>query len=654
MKRSKELITKNHNQEEISILRCWKCRKCIAGSGCFMECLEHQVTKDRHDSADDQNICHVWHMDIEALPEWIHCLIQKAQWTVGKLNCPFCGARLGGFNFVSTPKCSCGQLAAVHLSKSRTDYQPTRSGRLMRPSLKYLSHPRVQSGCDKETLLTGGASKNRNHGLLNMAQNNNGPGRLTEALCLEVRSTYFKMKNEKLLFKASDPKYQLFVPQLVTGRCTTRAFHRKSHSLDLNISEKLTLLPTLYEIHSKTTVYPRLNETQPVDLSGLPLESSKNNRSFQISSSFDPNMLLQRFSVAPRETQTQRGGEFQCGLEASAVYSGHASSNNLTFLMDMPSAGRSTLEAPDQEEHLSPLDFLHSGSFSLGAINQRLSKREKSKLKNLRRKQRRHERWLQKQTLDNEMSTDDDNEYAEEKESYICAVCLDVYFNPYMCYPCHHIFCEPCLRTLAKDNPASTPCPLCRTIISRVFFQTELNNATKTFFTKEYLKRKQSFQKSSSAKWPLPSRRKAFHLFGGVLLHIILSFRTQDDRAASIWYTAGCGGGKETAAASQTDKCSTQKQHTAFSLDSRFRLSSLVAMPKGQGSANKPGFHRRAAPVTRRQFPHGAHRMDYLHFEDDSRGWWFDMDMVIIYIYSVNWVIGFIVFCFLCYFFFPF
>ncbi|KAG5199116.1 hypothetical protein JEQ12_006816 [Ovis aries] len=402
MKRSKELVTKNHNQEDISILRCWKCRKCIASSGCFMEYLENQVTKNTNDSADDENICHVWHMNIEALPEWIHCLIQKAQWTVGKLNCPFCGARLGGFNFVSTPKCSCGQLAAVHLSKSRTDYQPTPSGRLMRPSLKYLSHPRVQSGCDKETLLTGGASRNRNHRFLNMGPNNNGPGRLTEALCLEVRSTYFKMKNEKLLFKASDPKYQLFVPQLVTTRCAPRAFHRKSHSLDLSISEKLTLLPTLYEIHSKTAVYPGLNETQPVDLPSLPLESNKNNCSFQISSSFDPNMLLQRFSVAPRETQTQRGGEFQCGLEASAVYSGHASPNSLTFLMDLPAAGRSTLEAEDQEEHLSPLNFLHSGSFSLGAINQRLSKREKSKLKNLRRKQRRHERWLQKQVTEEE------------------------------------------------------------------------------------------------------------------------------------------------------------------------------------------------------------------------------------------------------------
>ncbi|XP_062942262.1 E3 ubiquitin-protein ligase RNF180 isoform X2 [Cynocephalus volans] len=580
MKRSEESITKNRNQKEISILRCWKCRKCIASSGCFMKYPENQVNRDRHDSIDAQNICHVWHMNIEALPEWINCLIQKAEWTVGKLNCPFCGARLGGFDFVSTPKCSCGQLAAVHLSKSRTDYQPTQAGRLMRPSLKYLSHPRIQSSCDKETLLTGGSSKNRNHRLLTMAQINNGPGRLTEALCLEVRSTYFEMKNEKLLFRASDPKYQLFVPQLATGRYAARAFHRKSHSLDLNISEKLTLLPTLYEMHSKTTAFSRLNETQPIDLSGLPLPSSKNSCSFQNPSSFDPNMLLQRFSVAPRETQTQRGREFQCGLEASSVYSDHANTDNLTFLMDLPSATRSMLEASDQEDHLSTLQFLNSASFSLGTINQRLNKRERNKLKNLRRKQRRHERWLQKQTLNNEMSTDDDNEYAEEKDSYICAVCLDVYFNPYMCYPCHHIFCEPCLRTLAKDNPASTPCPLCRTIISRVFFQTELNNATKTFFTKEYLKIKQSFQKSSSAKWPLPNCRKAFHLFGG--------------------------------------------------------------------------FHRRAAPVTRRQFPHGAHRMDYLHFEDDSRGWWFDMDMVIIYIYSVNWVIGFVVFCFLCYFFFPF
>nr|XP_009918173.1 PREDICTED: E3 ubiquitin-protein ligase RNF180-like [Haliaeetus albicilla] len=180
-------------------------------------------------------------------------------------------------------------------------------------------------------------------------------------------------------------------------------------------------------------------------------------------------------------------------------------------------------------------------------------------------------------TASDNLHTDDESELRGDKESYLCAVCLDVYFNPYMCYPCHHIFCEPCLRMLAKDNPASTPCPLCRATIARVFFQTELNNSTKSFFPTEYLKLKENFQKSNSAKWPLPSCKKAFRVFEGI--------------------------------------------------------SKYLSM---------------------RHFPHAAHRMDYMDFEDDSRGWRFDMDMVIIYIYSVNWVIGFIVFCFLCYFFFPF
>ncbi|XP_010075620.1 PREDICTED: E3 ubiquitin-protein ligase RNF180-like [Pterocles gutturalis] len=180
-------------------------------------------------------------------------------------------------------------------------------------------------------------------------------------------------------------------------------------------------------------------------------------------------------------------------------------------------------------------------------------------------------------TANDNLHADNEHELRRDKESYLCAVCLDVYFNPYMCYPCHHVFCEPCLRVLAKDNPASTPCPLCRTTIARVFFQTELNNSIKSFFPMEYLKLKEHFQKSNSAKWPLPSCKKAFTVFEG----------------------------------------------NSQVLDGR-------------------------------HFPHAAHRMDYMDFEDDSRGWRFDMDMVIIYIYSVNWVIGFIVFCCLCYFFFPF
>lgn len=67
-----------------------------------------------------------------------------------------------------------------------------------------------------------------------------------------------------------------------------------------------------------------------------------------------------------------------------------------------------------------------------------------------------------------------------------------------------------------------------------------------------------------------------------------------------------------------------------------------------------PGFQRQPPGAARRQLTRGGgYQLDSLDFRDDARGWRLDMDMVIIYIYSVNWVVGFFVFCFLCYLFFP-
>ncbi|XP_044193042.1 uncharacterized protein rnf180a [Thunnus albacares] len=251
---------------------------------------------------------------------------------------------------------------------------------------------------------------------------------------------------------------------------------------------------------------------------------------------------------------------------------------------DGEEGGSGVMEVANQT--LTPAVLLPSVPFG----ERRMSKREKNRIRCLRRRQRRKERWRQSQLQESRQSStgnpssssseDDEDVSAGDREGYICAVCLDVYFSPYMCHPCNHIFCEPCLRTLAKNSPTNTPCPLCRTVITHVFFQKELNQTARTFFPKEYLSRKQNFQKASCAKWPLPSCRKLFRIFGG--------------------------------------------------------------------------FQRQSSPIARRQFPHGGgYRLDAMDFEDDSRGWRFDMDMVIIYIYSVNWVIGFFIFCFLCYLFFP-
>ncbi|KAJ7993619.1 hypothetical protein DPEC_G00256510 [Dallia pectoralis] len=219
-------------------------------------------------------------------------------------------------------------------------------------------------------------------------------------------------------------------------------------------------------------------------------------------------------------------------------------------------------------------------------VEKRMSKRERNRMKSLRKRQRRREKWRKSQMQENRQSTsgnpwnssEEEDVSAGEREGFICAVCLDVYFSPYMCHPCSHIFCEPCLRTLAKNSPTNTPCPLCRTVITHVFFQKELNQTARTFFPKEYLSRKQTFQKASCAKWPLPSCRKLFRIFGG--------------------------------------------------------------------------FQRQTSPIARRQFPHGGYRLDAMDFHEDSHGWHINMDMIIVYIYSANWVIGFIIFCFLCYFFF--
>ncbi|XP_020639388.3 E3 ubiquitin-protein ligase RNF180 isoform X1 [Pogona vitticeps] len=529
-----------NNQGQVDMLCCWKCRKYIANTDCP---ITDQTT----------DLC-------------------EGKWTTGKLNCPFCGAHLGGFNFVNNRKSSCGQFTNIHLCKRQTDYQATSSVLSPISQLKYLSLCRVHSDFNKERQqsVTGETLEPRNQRHLYMAKNNDGFGRLMEALCLEVRSTNFEMNSGKLHFNVSNPKTSLSASLVVNDRYTVKAFHRKSQSLDFNFRERFVLLPTLYRASTiKRPVFSRQHEMQPYNTkTRLQLNPSNTENYFHCPLKPDAGGLPKTFSVTSCRVLAQEKVEFNPGLAASENCLESATADQQLFLF----SPEGTAEESNLHQHSTPLGLHHS----MATVDQKLSKRKRKQLNSLRKKQRWQEQWLQKQT----MNTEEEHEYRQDKESYLCAVCLDVYFNPYMCYPCHHIFCEPCLRTLAKDNPTSTPCPLCRTAIVQVFFQSELDSSTKSHFPMEYSNLKENFQESGLAKWPLPSCNKAFRV-------IEAGFQSTDS-------------------------------------------------------------------LPRRHFPHAAYRMDYMDFEDDSRGWRFDMDMVIIYIYSINWVIGFIMFCFLCYFFFPF
>uniref|UniRef100_A0A8C8CPQ8 E3 ubiquitin-protein ligase RNF180 n=1 Tax=Oncorhynchus tshawytscha TaxID=74940 RepID=A0A8C8CPQ8_ONCTS len=390
---------------------------------------------------------HVWHMNVDTLPEWILTSVHQAQWTVGKLNCGNCGARLGGFNFLNNTKCPCGQESTVHLSKSRVDQDhkrylhlcctsvsPTQSVPLSSPSI--VSHTKFGARGRLEPSCSSGSQT--------------GPVEVTEG---EVR----------------------------TG------------------TEQLPYSPVVsYTPHLFATSIIR----SPTCLSRLTREAVEEER---------------------RGTPTE--------LQAQIV------ANNASPTI------------------------------------QRFSKKEKNRLKSQRRKQRKKERWLHSQEQSVTGLLTDSEEV--DREGYTCAVCLDVYFSPYSCHPCGHIFCEPCLRTLAKNRPANTPCPLCRTLISHTLFQKELNQKAKTFFPKVYHSRKHNFQKSNYAKLPLPNCPKRFRIFWGKVYCGCVAWRW--------WHFAPAG----------------------FALDA----------------------------------------LDLA----DMRGWFFDIDLVIIYIHSVNWILALLVLCFLAY-----
>lgn len=439
--------------ENSTNLRCRKCRRCLIDTTSLLKVVT---------STEAAATCNVWHLNIEFLPDWILASVDQASWTIGKLNCQVCRARLGGFNFINSSKCTCGLDTTVHLSKSRVDQDFKAPVMLTRPG------------------------RTREH---DVGRRNNDAESQTISSSPSTSSTF---------------SFSCTVPHVVSA--AEMEFESSREQQIPNTVERRTDLPLLYELPPQVSDYQERIEEQHVD--------------------FDSRTSLD----GAVDQEVVRLGVMEESLR-----------------------------------NISP------------NLEPKLTKREKNRLKSLRRKQRKKERWVQRQqeAKDLAMKWDLTGSDDEERDGYTCAVCLDVYYSPYKCHPCNHVFCEPCLRTLAKNRPSNTPCPLCRTLISHVLFQEELNQTTKTCFPKVYRSRHETFQKINYSKWPLPNCPKRFRIF---------------------W-----------------------------------------------------GFQRHGGPANRWQFPHRAFGLDALDW-GDMWGWPFDIDFVIISVYSLHWVMAFIIFCGLCYF----
>ncbi|XP_026796756.3 E3 ubiquitin-protein ligase RNF180 [Pangasianodon hypophthalmus] len=398
--------------EEPSVLRCKKCRRCVVDSSCLLSASEDLMAG-----------CTVWHVDVDALPDWILSVINQVHWTTGKLNCQHCGARLGGFNFLNCSRCPCGHDTTVHLIKSRVDQ--------VVKHLVYLSKPgtaRVHTGFQvKHKDLEGPEDRNLGCDLHPVTHGLNPEPELQSR---EIQATHFDGE-----------------PSVISP-----------------FSRPLSL-PLLHPVHEE------MNEAAAHDDSHTHLTPTELSDHLQ-----NQDSHLDSF---PSPTQDTVTGQADISDGVTEETQDHA--------------------------YFTPV--------------QMLTKREKNRLKSLRRKQRKKERWIQRQLEEKSVSWNLTSSDEEEKEGCMCAVCLDVYYKPYMCQPCSHVFCEPCLRTLAKSRASSTPCPLCRTLISHVIFQEELHQHTRTHFPKEYRMRNETFHKTNYSKWPLPSCPKHFHFLWGLQRH---------------------------------------------------------------------------------------------------------------------------------------
>ncbi|XP_044030075.1 E3 ubiquitin-protein ligase RNF180 isoform X2 [Siniperca chuatsi] len=463
------------------MLRCRRCRKGIINS----TSLSTVEAIDESSAA----VCSIWHVNVDTLPEWILTSVHQAQWTAGKLNCQNCAARLGGFNFINRSECPCGRDAAVHLNKSRVDRDHKHYVLIVQP--RRTRPVKGHAGLPTDAFQNREQRPEFNRTALDSLQLN----------CAAVMSHISPAQASNSPADSENTPSFSFSPLYCIS-------HRRRRSVeDDGAIRSSCFCPA-----------------GPMDKSAVEMtwagtdESTRSPVSYPTSQQFDTdgeanvNAVACRSSVSGRRTRSpldlqllRSAEDVESSPETTAV---HDEVSESALLL----RGRSISDSvAEQDEEVLPQAFMASPS------SNRLSKREKNRLKSLRRKQRRRERWLHSQLEQAESVSSSllDSEEEEDRDGLTCAVCLDVYFSPYSCQPCGHVFCEPCLRTIAKNRPTNTPCPLCRTLISHSNFHKELNQTAKTFFPKVYYARKQNFQSALCAKWPLPSCQKRFRTFWG-------------------------------------------------------------------------------------------------------------------------------------------
>ncbi|XP_035769150.1 E3 ubiquitin-protein ligase RNF180-like isoform X1 [Neolamprologus brichardi] len=449
-----------------SMLRCRKCRKSVIDSICLL------TIPDTDEASAD--VCSIWHLDVDTLPDWILISVHQTQWTAGKLNCQNCRARLGGFNFINRSQCPCGTDASIHFSKSRLDYDHKHSILIGQPLRSRLNRGQMGVSQNHEeraefSMIT-----------LDRFQDFNCAATMPHESPMEASNPQTDgqtpVERENALWKSVPAsRGRDFYPDVVS--------HSASEQLHTDVEASSSVSEGTQPPLDQHLLLTEEGVESSVETAALCNEVS------------DPAVFLRRRWISDSVSEHEEEPVPQTSV-------GSPPSNSLS---------------KREKNHMKSV--------------RRKQRRRERWLQHQKEKalaERVRVLLLDDDDDEEEDEDEEEEEHQENRENLTCAVCLDVYFSPHRSQACGHVFCEPCLRAHAMNSGNDkTICPLCWDVILYTNLQTELDQRAKTLFPKLYKARKREFEASPCALWPLPEgiRDEDFpvlHFYGVQLGHILL------------------------------------------------------------------------------------------------------------------------------------
>eukprot|EP00092_Neocalanus_flemingeri_P106518 GFUD01136677.1.p1 GENE.GFUD01136677.1~~GFUD01136677.1.p1 ORF type:complete len:157 (+),score=45.34 GFUD01136677.1:31-471(+) len=100
---------------DCTTLKCRKCRFLL------LEQPPHKIL-DITESSEGQESSNVFNICDDNLPQWINDAVEEGNWTKGKLSCPSCASRVGGFDYVTRSS------LPVYIVRSKVDHRVPGAG----------------------------------------------------------------------------------------------------------------------------------------------------------------------------------------------------------------------------------------------------------------------------------------------------------------------------------------------------------------------------------------------------------------------------------------------------------------------------------------------------------------------------------------------